>query len=120
MFFPQEEKTKHKRNNKNKTNFQTYSSSKLIIQTYSLFKSHLAVQIWTIIYVEYLENSWEIYLAEHFVRKNCDSTGCDFLNTKLRQEYFSTNITKFSEQVSLKHLQEYNILLMSKSEHMLS
>ena len=27
-----------------------------IIQTYSLFKSHLVVQIWTIIYVEYFVN----------------------------------------------------------------
>ena len=33
--------------------------------------------------------------------------------------YPSANNTKFSEQVSLKHLQEH-ILLMSKSEHILS
>ena len=59
-----------------------------------------------------------IYLAEHFVRKKCDSTYCNFLNIKFRHRYFFANITKFSEQVSLKHLQEH-ILLMSKSEHML-
>ena len=59
-------------------------------------------------------------MAEHFVRKNCDSTYCNFLNIKLRRGYFSANIAKFPEQVSLKHLQEHIILLMSKSEHMLS
>ena len=58
-------------------------------------------------------------MAEHFVRNNCDSTHCNFLNIKLRHGYFSANITKFSEQVSLKHLQEHIILLMSKSEPML-
>ena len=56
---------------------------------------------------------------EHFVWNNCDSTYCNFLNIKLRHGYFSANITKFSEQVSLKHLQEQIILLTSKSEHML-
>ena len=63
--------------------------------------------------------SKEIYLAEHFVRNNNDSAYCNFLNIKLRHGYFSANITKFSEQVSLKYLQEHIILLMSKSEHML-
>ena len=55
---------------------------------------------------------------EHFVRKNCDSTYCNFLNIKLHHGYFSANITKFSEQVSLKHLQEHIILIMSKSDRM--
>ena len=59
-------------------------------------------------------------MAEHFIRKNYDSTYCNFLNIKLRHEYFSANITKFSEQVLLKHLQEHIILLKSKSEHMFS
>ena len=59
-------------------------------------------------------------MAEHFVQKNCDSTYCNFLYSKLHHGYFSVNITKFSEQVLLKHLQEHNILLMSKSEHTLS
>ena len=63
--------------------------------------------------------SKEKYLAEHFVRNNCDSAYCNFLNKRLRHGYFSANITKFSGQVLLKHLQEYIILLMSKSEHML-
>ena len=58
-------------------------------------------------------------MAEHFFRSNCDSTYCNFLNIKLCQGYFSANITKFSEQVSLKHLQEHIILFMSKSKHML-
>ena len=58
-------------------------------------------------------------MAEHFVRNHCDSTHCYFLNIKLRHGYFSANVTKFSEQVPLKHLQEHIILLMSKSEHML-
>ena len=61
-----------------------------------------------------------MYLVERFVRKNCDSTYCNFLNIKLRHGYFSANITKFSEQVSLKHLQEHNILLTGKSEHMIN
>ena len=52
---------------------------------------------------------------EHLVRKNCDSTYCNFLNIKLHHGYFSTNITKCSEQVLLKHLEEQIILLMSKS-----
>ena len=78
-----------------------------IIQSYySLFKSHLIVQIWTDIYVEYFVNSYEIHLVEHFVRNNCDSTYCNFLNIKLHHGYFSRIITKFSEQVSLKYLQE--------------
>ena len=42
-----EEKLNIKEISKNKTNFQTYS----------LFKSQLVVQIWTIIYVEYFINS---------------------------------------------------------------
>ena len=58
-------------------------------------------------------------MAEHFVGKNCDSTYCNFLNIKHRHGYFSANITNFPEQVLLKHLQEHNILLMSKSEHTL-
>ena len=60
-----------------------------------------------------------MYLAEHFFRNHCDSTHCYFLNIKFRQGYFSADVTKFSEQVPLKHLQEHVILLMSKSEHML-
>ena len=59
-------------------------------------------------------------MSEHFVRKNCDYAYCNFLNIELRHGYFSANITNFSEKVSLKHLQEQNVLLMSKSEHMLS
>ena len=89
------------------------------MQTYSLFKSHLVVQIWTIIYVDYFVNSQEIHLTENIDRKSCDSTCCDFLNIKVPQGYFSANITKFSDQLSLKYLQEHNIILMSKSEHML-
>ena len=54
-----------------------------------------------------------------FFRNHCDSTHCYFLNIKFRQGYFSADVTKFSEQVPLKHLQEHIILLMSKSEHML-
>ena len=59
-------------------------------------------------------------MPEHLVRKNCGSTYCNFLNIKLRHGYFAANITEFSEQASLIHLQEHNTLLMSKSEHMLS
>ena len=58
-------------------------------------------------------------MAENFIRKNCDSTYSNFLNIKLRHRYFSANIIKISEQVSLKHLHKHNILLISKSEHML-
>ena len=58
-------------------------------------------------------------MAEHFVRNNCGSIYCNFLNIKLRHRYFSASITKFSEKVSLKHLQEHIILLMIKSEPML-
>ena len=65
--------------------------------------------------------SKEIYLAEHFVRNNNDSAYCNFLNIKLRHGYFSANITKFSEQVSLKHLQEhikaYRKLVMRNQLH---
>ena len=49
----------------------------------------------------------------------CDSTHCNISNIKLRHGYFSANATKFSEQLSLKHLQEH-ILSFSKSYHMLS
>ena len=38
---------------------------------------------------------------QHFVRKNCDSTYCNFLNIKLYDGYFSAIITRSSEQVSL-------------------
>ena len=55
-------------------------------------------------------------MAEHLVQKNYDSTYCNSFNIKLYHGYFSLNITKFSEQVSLKHLQEHDILLMNKSE----
>ena len=58
-------------------------------------------------------------MAENFIRKNCDSPYSSFLNIKLRHGYFSANITNISEQVSGKHIQEHNILLISKSEHML-
>ena len=51
--------------------------------------------------------------------KQLQPTYCNSFNIKFRHGYFSANITKFSEQVSLKHLQEYIILLMSKSEVML-
>ena len=34
-----------------------------------------------------------MYLVERFVRKNCDSTCCNFLNIKLHHGYFSTNLT---------------------------
>ena len=57
-------------------------------------------------------------MAEHFIRKNRGSIYGNFLNIKLNHGYFSANIKKFSEQVSLKHLQEHNTI--SKSEHMLS
>ena len=60
-----------------------------------------------------------MYLAEHFVRNNCNSTYCNFLNIKLRHGYFSANVTKFLEKLLLKHLKEHIILLMSKSGHML-
>ena len=91
------------------------------IQTcYFLFKSHIVAKIWTVTYVEYFSNSLETYLAEHFVWRSYHSTCCNFLNIKLRHGYFSANITKSSEQVSLKHLQEHSILLISKSEYMLS
>ena len=105
-----------------KVNKNNFPCQNLNQPTYSLFKSHLVFQIWTIVYVEYFVNCWEICLVEHFVRKNYDSTYCKFLNIKLRHGYFSENITVllFSEQVLLKHLQKHIILLMSKSEHMLS
>ena len=57
-----EEKLNIKEISKNKTNSQTYQPN-----FYSLFKSQLVVQTWTIIYVEYFINSWEIYLKKHFV-----------------------------------------------------
>ena len=73
-----------------------------IIKTiHSLFKSHLTLQVRTVYYVEYFVNSYEIYLAEHFVQINRDSTRCSFLNSKLRHGYFSSNITKFLKQLSL-------------------
>ena len=76
-----------------------------IIKTiHSLFKSHLTLQVRTVYYVEYFVNSYEIYLADHFVQINRDSTQikrCSFLNSKLRHGYFSSNITKFLKQLSL-------------------
>ena len=39
--------------------FSTTTSHRLFIQTYLLFKSHLVVQIWTIIYVEYFVNIYQ-------------------------------------------------------------
>ena len=36
---------------------------------FSLFKSHLVVQIWTVKYVKYFVNIQEVYLVEHFFKK---------------------------------------------------
>ena len=55
---------------------------------------------------------------EDFVQKNCNSTYCNILNSKLPLGYFSANITKFSEQLSL-HPQQL-ILSLNVSEHTLS
>ena len=74
----------------------------LIIETiHSFFKSHLTLQVRTVFHVEYFVNSYEIYLVEHFVQINRDSSRCSFLSSKLRHGYFSSNITKFLKQLSL-------------------
>ena len=72
----------------------------LIIETcYSLSKWHLAVQICTAGYVEYyLEN-----LEKRFLEQNV-TLRCNFLSSKLHCRCFSINITKFLEQLSLKHM----------------
>ena len=48
----------------------------------------------------------EIHLAEDFVQKNCNFPYYNLFYSKLRHLYFSTYITKFSEQLPLKNLQE--------------
>ena len=45
-------------------------------------------------------------MVEHFLKKNCNSTYCNLINSKLCHWYFHANITIFSEQLSLKHLQQ--------------
>ena len=68
-----------------------------VIETYYfLCKSHLAVHICTIIYVE--------YSLERFVQKSCDYKYCNILNSKLCHGYIFASFTKFLEleQLSLK------------------
>ena len=67
-----------------------------------LFQSHSAVQICIVSYVEYFVNSREIYLVERFVQIICDSTYCNFLNSKLRHRYFLANITYVFKKLSIK------------------
>ena len=59
---------------------------------YCLFKSHLAVQIWTVSYAEYIINFYEIFLAERLVQKKKIVTLHASLTVNFVMEDFSTNI----------------------------
>ena len=55
--------------------------------------------------------SKKIYLVKHFVQKSGDAKYCNFLNSKLHQEYFFANVTRFSEHsYLLNHLQGAHFL----------
>ena len=68
-----------------------FESSKLIVPYWNhIWQSTFAL----LVIMNILEIPKNLYLVEHFIKKSGKCIYCNFLNSKLYQEYVSENVTK--------------------------